>query len=156
MLSLNWFAKSLLAMVLIIPFFIAVGFFNKNYNVKPELTVMLWNIGVVVGMYVWSMKVRLYGTMEFNTQTFVICVIILAAGISLGAIANILFAQALAESPNPGLPVAIVNAAAIPVFVISYFLFLLLPAYFNTTSFDPIKLIGVVLTIAGIWIISLK
>jgi drug/metabolite transporter (DMT)-like permease len=81
---------------------------------------------------------------------------ILLIGGTIGAISNILLFRAVTIAPNPGLPVAIVNATSIGVFLAAGLLSKLAPNYFNSEKIDAWSLFGIILTIVGTSIIAIR
>ena len=147
----NWFTQSVVAMLCLIPAWLAIGFFSKNYQVKPEIFLVWYFLGVIVSSVFFggsSLRVIMPSTM--------IVVAIVLVGLVLGAGANILLFKAVAGAPNPGLPVAIANVASVGVFFVAALLSRWAPAHFNPVKVDGWSLLGLVFTIMGASIIAIR
>ena len=148
----NWLVKSIVAMVWITPAWLLIGFASKHFGMKPEIT-FIW---YVLGMLVGSPFLLPYLNISFGElKPTIAAIIVVIFGIVIGALTNMLVFGAVNAAPNPGLPVAIVNASSILVFVFSALLAILLPKYFNLVRFDVYHLVGILLTMIGIGIIAL-
>jgi len=82
---------------------------------------------------------------------------IVLIGFTIGGVANVALFSAVAIAPNPGLPVALSNAASIGVFLAAILLYRWFPAHF-----DPVKTdiwwsgLGLLFTVVGVAIISIR
>ena len=144
-MKLNWAVMSLIGTICIVPSWLGVSFFERNYHVRPEVFMIWYFFGVIIGT---GCVLALKG----------VCIIpapapwlsIIAIGLTFGVVANIMLFAATAIAPNPGLPSAIASSASVLVFVLSLLFFRLFPSYFNEVAFDGYHLIGLVITIAGV------
>lgn len=141
----------MIAMVLLIPAWLAIGFFGKNFQVGPEVFLVWYFMGAAI-------MSACFGAPSFGAlvPSWKIVGAILLVGLTVGGIANMFLFRAVAGAPNPGLPVALANVASIGVFLMSILLARWLPAYFNSVKFDAWSAVGVVLTIAGASIIAIR
>jgi drug/metabolite transporter (DMT)-like permease len=138
-------------MVVIVPAWLAIGFFASRYQIKSDVFLVWYFGGTIIGTL-------LLGGVLKNPQVFFPSpkgvAAMLAVGVGLGTIANVFLYKAIAIAPNPGLPIAVVNAASVLVFLASLALARLLPRDFSATKFDLWHLCGIALTLVGIVIIS--
>lgn len=81
---------------------------------------------------------------------------VLLVGATIGAGANLLLFTSLSEAPNPGVPIAIANAASLLVFLISAGLAVVVPRYFPPVKLDLFHFIGITLTLAGVTMLVIK
>ena len=146
-----WLARSAIATLAVIPVFIAIPYLRRNYGVDP-LVYLVWYFGAA------AISVALYLAIvgragELAPRPGVIASII-AIGLTLGAIANGALFQAVITAPNPGLPPVIYATSSLAVFVLSVFLASILPQFFVPATSDPARLGGIVLVIAGLFLLA--
>jgi hypothetical protein len=79
---------------------------------------------------------------------------ILAIGMVFGAFANGSLFQAVSLAPNPGLPPVIYATSSVLVFVLSALLANTLPALFNPVSTEPGRVAGLLLVLAGLYLLA--
>lgn len=151
---MNWLSQSLLATGLLIPCWIAIGFFEKNYGVKSDVFLIWYFIGSIL-TWVW-MSSSGGSNLSGVLPSFWVALSILLVGATLGAGANLLLFRAVETAPNPGVPVAISSFASVGLFLISILLAKVLPGYFSSVKFDTQSLIGVILTVVGVSTLALK
>lgn len=154
MLGLGWVAKSLIGMLCLVPFLLAIGFLGRNYQVRAEATMIWYFFGVVLGapLILWRLGI-IHGSDFALTKPHLT---VLVLGMVFGVASNIYFIQAIATAPNPGLPVSIVNTASVIAFIFAPALGALLPKYFDQVKFDVYHFTGIILTVVGISLIALK
>lgn len=150
-MSSNWLGQSVIAMLFLVPAWLAVGFFGKNYHIRSDVFLIWYCLGVVI-------TTSLFGgtTLKAIVPSGKIVGAILLIGLTIGAIPNILIFRAIVSSPNPGLPVAIANVASIGVFLAASLLSRWAPGYFNSVKTDGWSFLGVVLTVIGASIIAIR
>lgn len=145
--GLGWVWMSLIAMVMIIPSWLGPSFFEKNFHVRPEVFMIWYFVGVVLGS---SSFLTFRGISVI--PSFPAWILILGIGFTLGTIVNILLFAAIPIAPNPSLPPAIVNVSSVGVFIAAFLLWRLLPAYFSKVQFDIYHLLGMLVTIVGLYV----
>ncbi|MEX0649409.1 MAG: hypothetical protein WD200_00215 [Candidatus Andersenbacteria bacterium] len=148
----DWLAKAFIAMLFLIPVFVATPILQKSFGIRPEATLVWWFFGVVVGVACWLYSDGGAKELAPSTPTWIVCLL----GLTTGTVANICLFQSLATAPNPGLTLAIVNANSVAAYFAMVLLALLLPRYFVATTWSWQDLIGVLLVTAGIALISIK
>ncbi len=145
----NWFNQSLLATALLIPAYLAIGFFDRNYQVKSDVFLVWYFLGAAItSAFFGAPSLR-----SLVSSPGITCIMLLI-GLTVGGIANILLFRAVASAPNPGLPVAITNTASIGVFLAAALFSRWAPNYFSSAKIDVSALLGVVLTMIGISLIA--
>ena len=150
-MSTQWVWQSLSAMGLLIPFWIAVQFFGKNFGVSSELFLVFASLGTTAAIGVF---VRLAGPVTMPPLWIIVSMI--AIGLIIGGGANLLLMRSVANAPNPGLPLAIMNMLTIGVFLTSMVLARWLPNYFEAAKCDAWSFFGIALTVVGTSIIVLR
>jgi len=147
----SWLGQSVIAMLCLIPAWLAIGFFDRNYQVRPDVFLIWYFLGIAVTSV-------LFGGSSLNAivPSGKLVGVILLIGLTIGAIANILLFRAVAGAPNPGLPVAIANVASVGVFFAASLLSRWAPSYFNSVKTDSWSFLGVVLTVIGASLIAIR
>ena len=149
-MTANWFPQSIIAMLLLIPAWLAIGFFDRNYAVRSDVFLIWYFLGVAITSFLGIRSIdALVPSAKLDS-------LMLLVGLTIGAFANILLYRAVAGAPNPGLPVAIANVASIGVFLTAALLGRLAPRYFDPVQVDGWSLTGVILTVAGASIIAIR
>ncbi|MCZ7564149.1 MAG: hypothetical protein M5U08_10465 [Burkholderiales bacterium] len=146
-----WFAKSIIATAVIVPTFVAIPFFRKNFGVDPLAFVVWYFGGTAVAIALYLLTTR--GPAAVVPQATAV-VGILAIGLTIGAAANGLLFQAVTLAPNPGLPPVIYATSSVFVFLLSALLASALPALFNPVSTDLGRLAGLALVLAGLYLLA--
>lgn len=146
---MNWISQSLLATALLVFPWLMVGFFGRNYAIKPEVFLVWYFLGAMV-VFTGAGK-----SSTFSIPLGVIGAIFII-GLTMGGFANILLFRAVAGAPNPGLAVAISGLASVGVYLVSIPLGKWAPRYFDATKFDPWFFLGVLLAIAGVAIVAIR
>lgn len=147
---MTWLSKSILAMFLFCPFVIYSNVAGRM-GVKGEPLTLYWLFGSGIGLLayiIYKQPVLIAPNIHLGLAALV--------GITTGAFANLLIIQAIIESPNPGLPVAIVSLESVVVYVVTPILVFMLPRYFKQIRFDIWTLFGICLAIAGLSIIMIR
>ena len=150
MIRLSWAQMAIIGMICIVPSWLGIGFFKRNFNVAPEVFMIWYFLGVISGStcFLASKGVSVFVPIE-------VWVAIMLVGITFGAAANMLLFSATAVAPNPGLPAAIASFASVLVFVLSLGLYVLLPAYFSKIPVDMYHVIGMLLAVAGVIVMAM-
>jgi peptidoglycan/LPS O-acetylase OafA/YrhL len=150
-MGLDWFTQSILATIALMLVWPAIGFFKKNFDVSPSVFVVWYFLGVAIA----CTFLRDSPFEVFAPGTYSI-VAILAIGLLIGGLANMLAFNAVAVAPNPGIPTALFGVASIGVFFISIICYNIWPTYFDKATFDWQSFIGVTLSLAGVAILAIK
>ena len=147
----GWLMQSLIAMLLLVPAWISIGFFDRNFQVKSDIFLIWYFMGAAIA------SACLNGlSYEKIVPSCKLASVMMLIGLTFGSAANILLFRAVVIAPNPGLPVAIANVASVGVFLVSLLLCRWLPSYFSTVKIDKWSLLGVGLTIIGSAIIATR
>lgn len=147
----NWLGQSMIAMLCLIPAWLAIGFFDKHYQVRPDVFLIWYLLGIAITSALFG-GTPLPAIVSAGRAAWAILLI----GLTIGAAANILLFRAVAAAPNPGLPVAIANAASVGVFLVAALLAKSAPASFPAVKADGWSFLGVVLTVIGAAIIAIR
>lgn len=147
----NWLILSFTSMTLLVPAWLAIGFFDRNFGVNPTVFVVWYFLGVISTA---SILATSNGTSLVPSWPIVLGIILI--GMTIGGVANILLFNAVSLADNPGTPVAIANVASVGVFIAAALLARWLPQYFQQGRFDLWTLIGIAMTVGGIAIIVMK
>lgn len=148
---MTWFAQSVVSVLFLIPAWLAIGFFDRNYQVRADVFLIWYFLGVAA-------------TSAFFVGTPLNAIVpsgrivggLLLVGLTVGGVANVLLFRAVAAAPNPGLAVAISNVASAGVFVAAVLLARWVPNYFGAVKADGWAFLGVVLTIVGASLIAMR
>lgn len=146
-----WFTKSLLATLAIVPSFIAIPFFRRNFGVDP-LVFVVWYFGgtaLSIGIYL-SLSRGLHAI----APELPALVGILAIGMIFGAFANGSLFQAVGLAPNPGLPPVIYATSSVLVFLLAALLANALPALFSPVTTELSRVAGLLLVLAGLYLLA--
>ena len=149
--NLNWFWQSVIAMIFLVPAWRSIGFFNSNFQVRPEVFLTWFALGIAIAS-------GLFGAPSLGSllPSWRVACTILLLGLILGGVANIQIFRAVDSAPNPGLPVAIANVASVGVFIVAALLAKWMPDYFDHVKTDPWAFLGIFLTIIGATLISIR
>ncbi len=149
----NWLGQSMIAVVCLVPAWLAIGFFDRNYHVRPDIFLIWYMLGIALGS-------ALVGGGGSALRTIVpswkMVGAMLLVGLTLGTVANVLLFRAVGGAPNPGLPVALTNVASVGVFFAAALLFRWAPTYFSAVKTDGWSLLGVALTVLGASLIAIR
>lgn len=146
-----WLWYSILATSVIVPVFISIPYFAKNYHVKPEVFLAWYFIGSPIGVSLWlSLNGRTADLLPEGGEAAVLAILLIGA--TFGAGANSSLFKAVVLAPNTGFPPAIYSAASVIVYLASAGLASRLPRYFNPVNTDPDRFLGVLLVVAGLFL----
>ena len=145
--GLGWVGMSLIAVFTIIPSWLSPGFFEKNFHVRPEVFMIWYFLGVVAGS---SSYLTFKGIPVI--PPLLAGILMVGMGYTFGSITNMLIFAAVPIAPNPGLPPALVNVSSVGVFIAAFVLWRVLPAYFPKVQFDIYHLLGMLITIGGLYL----
>jgi hypothetical protein len=146
-----WLAKAALATLAVTPVFVAIPYLKRNHAIDP-LVFLAWYFGATAVSVAAFLAIAGRGA-ELAPRPLVIAAIV-AIGLTLGATANGLLFQAVTLAPNPGLPPVVYATSSMIVFVLSVLLAALFPQLFVTVSSDPVRLSGIALVIAGLFLLA--
>jgi len=141
---------SLVGMLCITPSWLGIGFFQKNFGIRPEIFMIWYFIGVIAGS---SCFLAAKGVALFMPTGVWLAVVLI--GITFGSVANMLLFAATPLAPNQGLPAAIASFASVLVFVLSFGLYWLLPSYFTSVQVDAYRILGMFLAAAGVILMAM-
>ncbi len=147
---MHWFYQSIAAALLIVPAWLAVGFFQKNFGLRSEIFLVWYMVGVIPGVCF------LDGKIFSSSLPIIVIASTILGGLTFGAISNIWIFHAVSAAPNPGLPLALLGITNVLVFVGAAVLGRILPKYFEQAAFDYHHLLGVLLVAAGTALIAIK
>ena len=146
-----WIIKAIAATASVVPVFIAIPFFRKNYGVDA-LVFMSWYFGAAaVSVAIYLAASGRGGELVPRAPVTIAIVII---GLTLGALANGQLFQAVIAAPNPGLPPVVYATASVFVFLLSALFAAALPQFFAPVSAGPMHLVGIVLVLAGLFLLA--
>ena len=114
---------------------------------KADTIMFVWLVGCTMGTFVViepGARVQLT-----DGSVLLPCAIVLILGLTVGTVLNVGIGRVIPLAPNPALPSAIMNVAAVLVYVLAPLLAWVLPKYFSTAEFSAQGLIGVTLAIVG-------
>ncbi len=152
---MNWFTQSILATALLAPCWLAIGFFERNFGIKPNIFVVWYFVGI-------SLSVATYIAMSDNQASaklfpsFGVVLAIILVGATIGAAANVLLFTAVAHAPNPSFPSVIANGGGgALVFLLAIVLGTYVPKYFAKSEVNWINaLAGIAFIVAGIFFLA--
>ena len=147
----NWLGQSFLAILFLVPAWLAIGFFDRNFQIRPDVFLVWYFLGALATFVCFGRS-----PLGAMLPSWRIIGVLFLIGLTAGGIANLLVFRAVAAAPNPGLPIAIANASSVGVFLASAALSRLVPRYFAPVTFDPLALLGVVLSLVGTSLIALR
>lgn len=149
---MTWFMRALIAMTCFVPMFVTIRIMSKFYATKPEVSLALWGIGVALGVTGWLIFVGRSVELAPTPPRLVV----LAMGVVIGTLGNVMLFQSVNMAPNPGMAAAVVNTNAVATFLVMPLLALLLPKVFERGSFSWTQLFYVLLVTAGTVGLALK
>jgi hypothetical protein len=147
----HWLVQSLIAVVLLIPVWLSVSFFERNFHVAPEAFVTWYFLGVAITS---ALCVLPPAQALFPSAGKVAGMLLI--GLTLGGLANVLVFKAVVGAPNPGLAVTVTQVSSLGVFLAAGLLAKYAPRYFSPVKTDWWSLFGIILTLAGISIIAMR
>ena len=146
-----WFSKSFLATLCIVRSFIAIPFMKFRYGVDP-LVFLSWYFGAT------AISIAVYLSLSGRGAEIMppmpVLAVILLIGAVFGALANGALFQAIGLAPNPGLPPVMYATSSMLVFFLSVALASSFPALFKPVVADPGRVIGIVLVLAGLFLLA--
>jgi len=148
-----WLTKTILIMLGLAVFTISIPFFEKNYGLKAENTMLIWLIGSVVGMVLFmdsSTKAQL-----FIGNLLIPILLMFILGTTLGAFINIAVSQVIMAAPNPAIPIVILGFNSVLVYLAAPVLFHKIPQYFAQAEFSTTGLVGCLVAFIGCTIVAL-
>ena len=152
--GMSWLTKALVAMVFMVPFMLSMSFFQKNYGMSGDMSILMWQLGVCIGLIVLGLKSGSY--VEQGSRVIFPAIIVLLMGITIGTAGNYLLADSVISAPNPALPFTIINAASAFVYPLAVFLAWRMPKYFEASSFQWPQLAGIIMVIGGLALLMYK
>ncbi len=144
--------KSFIATLALVPGIILTEFIGRYYGVKPIAMAVVWFTGATLGLWLWSLYLKGASELTFSMPLLVMFI----GGLTSGALVNVMLFSAVVSAPNPGLPVAILNSAALLIFCTTLILAIFLPQYFAKIPFNIYHFFGIIFILAGVGLISLK
>src|SRR3989344_3135608 len=145
----NWLWQSVISMLCLIVPWLSIGFFDRNFQVRPDVFLIWYFLGVAAAS-------ALFGGVPLTAlaPSWKLIGGMLFVGLTFGAVANLLIFRAVAVAPNPGLPLAIINVSSVAVFLIAALFARWIPNYFSPVKTDVWSLAGVLLTVIGASLIA--
>lgn len=140
-MKMGWFLYALIAMVSFTFMFLFLTQIGK-LGLRAEITLVYYFIVAAVIIAVYGLSSKL----QFNVSQYLLLFILLAA--IFGAIGNVFLLKSMTSAPNPGYAIAVSGIHIMLVAVISIFLF--------NAEFTLVKILGVVLSVTGVILLSLK
>ena len=147
-----WLWFSACATVSVAPVFIAIPFFAKNFQVKPETFTTWYFASVSTGIALWLWVGGRAADLRPGGLRAAVGIVLV--GLSFGAAANGLLFRAVSMAPNPGLPSVMYGGASVIVFLVSAALADRLPRFFDRVNTDLDRFVGILLVIAGVFLIA--
>ncbi|MFT5438420.1 MAG: hypothetical protein ACI9MJ_000279 [Alphaproteobacteria bacterium] len=147
----SWFVKSVFATLSIVPAFLAIPFFKTKFGIDP-LVFLVWYFGATAASITifWLVSGRASELVPSTPQLLTI----IGIGLVFGALANGFLFQAIGLAPNPGLPPVIYATSSLIVFILSVALASAFPALFKPVSAELTRMAGVVLVVAGLYLLA--
>lgn len=139
---------SVIGTICIVPSWLGIGFFERNYHVRPEVFMIWYFFGVIMGT---GCVLITHGISIIPAPAPWLQIV--ALGLTFGVAANMMLFAATSIAPNPGLPSAIAGFASVLVLFLSVGLHWLLPHYFNNVHVDIYHLLGMILAVIGVTLI---
>ena len=150
--GLGWLWFSAFATLSVVPVFIAIPFFARNFQVKPEAFTSWYFASVSVGVAAWLWLAGRGAALPPGGLGAAGGIIVV--GRPFGAAANALLVRAVSVAPNPGLPPVVYSGASVIVFLAAAALADRFPRVFNPVNTDLDRFLGIVLVIAGVFLIA--
>lgn len=147
---MHWTTQSIVAMILLVPFFLLVPTLNKHFGMPSETGMLMWFLGTVIGIVVWSIATNQTEILSVKAPALAV----LAAGLIFGTGANILLGQAIVKAPNPGFPIAIVNGNVAIIIILAPILAYFVPQFFDAEKVTLLRGAGVVSVLSGVIMLS--
>ena len=154
-MAMNWLSQSLISAMLLIPVWLAIGFFDRNYQVKPD-TFLIWYFPGIIALSALMLFRQSQSPLKALVPSFGVVSVILLIGLAIGGVANVLIFRAVADAPNPGLPLVLLNITNVGVYLIAAPLSRWLPSYFSAVKIDMYTFFGVILVTIGASMIAMR
>lgn len=150
----SWLTQAIIAMLLLIPAWLLIGFFDRNYHVRADVFLIWYFLGVVFTSVLSVVSTGSSPSMIVPSWRLVGAILVI--GLTIGGIANVLLFRAVVGASNPGLPVVIANMAGVGVFFAAAVLSRWAPSYFSSVKIDAWSFLGVALAISGVVLIAIR
>lgn len=147
-----WLWFSAVATVSVAPVLLSIAFFARHYQVKPEAFTTWYFGSVAVGVALWVWLAGRAADLHPGGTEAALGIVLV--GLSFGAAANAFLIRAVSLAPNPGLPSVMYAGASVIVFFASAALAERLPRFFGRVNTDVDRFLGIVLVIAGMFLIA--
>jgi hypothetical protein len=147
----QWVWQSMSAMFLLIPIWLCVQYFDKNHGVSSDVFLAWYFFGTAI-----TVSILAKGSITSLFPSLGLTAILLAIGLTVGGLANILLFRSVASAPNAGLPLAIANTATVGVYLASIKLVDWFPGKFIPVKVDRWSIAGIALTIIGTTIVAIR
>ncbi len=151
---MSWIGKSVIALFCFVPIMIGIPFFERHFKVHPQVNAVWYFAATAVGIFGASVFSGMTRVQDFGFRWSVAAVALI--GLVLGTALNGLVFQAASEAPSPALPFAVVNSATAVTFLVALVLAKVLPEYFTAPDFSARHFAGILLTAAGVILLSTK
>jgi hypothetical protein len=145
-----WFSAA--ATVSIAPVLLSIAFFARHHQVRPEAFTTWYFGSVALGVALWLSLVGRGA--DLSPGSAGVAVGIVLVGLTFGAAANAFLVRAISLAPNPGLPSVMYAGASVIVFFASAVLAERLPRFFDRVNTDLDRFVGIVLVLAGMFLIA--
>jgi len=145
---MGWFSQTVLASVLLIPCWLAIGFFAKNFGVLPTAFLGWFFVGVL------GTTIAHAGTSLMLPWGIVASIV--AIGAFFGGPANILLFQAIESARIAALPLALGNVNHFGTYACAIILAAMLPTYFPPATFSWTAVAGIACMGVGATLIALS
>lgn len=146
-----WFFQTLIGTLILIPGWLAITFFSRNFQVIPDLLIVWYFLGGSIGAAALGRT-----PMASLFPSFGIVVSLIAIGFIVCGYANLLIFRAVPVAPNQGLPVAISSVASVGVYFVSAGLAWMFPRMFDAVKINPASIFGTLLVISGVAIVAIS
>ena len=81
----NWLGQSVIAMLCLIPAWLAIGFFDRNYQVRPDVFLIWYLLGIAITSVLFKAS-----SLNSIVPSWRIAGAMILLGLTIGAFANIL------------------------------------------------------------------
>ncbi|TSC59345.1 MAG: Uncharacterized protein G01um1014107_356 [Parcubacteria group bacterium Gr01-1014_107] len=147
----SWIVQSFVVLLCAIPAWLAIGFFDRNFHVKSDIFLFWYMLGILIALA--SFKIM---SSSITIPSWKVVGAIMLIGLTIGAVSNILIFRAVANAPNPGLPLAITSTGSVGVFITALAFSRWAPNHFNPVKFDLLSFLGIVLAVIGVSLIVIR
>lgn len=154
----HWISRAILSLLFVVPAWLSIGFFEKAYHIRGEVTAIWYFLGTALGTIILLWFAGTPSSMLIPQGGILLAII--SVGFVFGSLANgLLFsamASASASNTNPAIAQVIQGASFILVFLLSILLGYFFPKYFSVLSFNLKVFIGLIFVGIGFTIINLS